>query len=167
MPHKVNPIDFENAEGNLGIANALLDHLSQKLPISRWQRDLSDSTCLRNIGVALAHSLIAYDACKRGIGKLEVNAERLHTDLDNNWETLAEPIQTMMRRYGIEDSYEQLKALTRGKQLDRETMLQFIDTLSIPDTAKATLRSLTPSNYTGAASQQTQQLVARLKAKQT
>ena len=165
MPHKVNPIDFENAEGNLGIANALLEHLSQKLPVSRWQRDLTDSTSLRNIGVALAHCLLAYDAVIRGVNKLEVNTERLRQDLETNWEILAEPIQTVMRRHGITDSYEQLKSLTRGKRLDRTTLLEFIDTLSLPDDAKSALKSLTPATYTGHASSQASALVTALKGR--
>jgi adenylosuccinate lyase len=154
MPHKVNPIDFENSEGNLGIANAILGHLGEKLPISRWQRDLTDSTVLRNLGVGLAHSLIAYEASLKGIGKLELNATRLADDLDNAWEVLAEPIQTVMRRYGIEKPYEKLKALTRGKAIDKETILAFIETLEIPEEAKASLRAMTPANYTGSAAAQ-------------
>ncbi|MDF3029477.1 MAG: purB [Moraxellaceae bacterium] len=158
MPHKVNPIDFENSEGNLGIANALLGHLAEKLPISRWQRDLTDSTVLRNLGVGLAHSLIAYDAALKGIGKLEVNAQRLADDLDNAWEVLAEPIQTVMRRYGIEKPYEKLKALTRGKGIDRETLRTFIESLAIPEAAKAELRAMTPGSYTGNAAAQAKKI---------
>lgn len=158
MPHKVNPIDFENSEGNLGLANAILAHLSEKLPISRWQRDLTDSTVLRNLGVGLAHSLIAYDAALKGIGKLEVNAARLAEDLDNAWEVLAEPIQTVMRRYGIEKPYEKLKALTRGKGIDRDTLQAFIETLEIPEAAKAELRALTPASYTGNAATQAKKI---------
>ncbi|MFO1372556.1 MAG: adenylosuccinate lyase [Candidatus Competibacteraceae bacterium] len=154
MPHKVNPIDFENAEGNLGIANALLDHLAAKLPVSRWQRDLTDSTVLRTLGVGLAHSLVAYQSCLKGIGKLEVNAAMLETDLDDNWEVLAEPIQTVMRRYGIEQPYEQLKALTRGQRVNRETLRAFIANLTIPDEAKQRLLALTPATYTGNAAAQ-------------
>ncbi|HEX4870373.1 MAG TPA: adenylosuccinate lyase [Moraxellaceae bacterium] len=154
MPHKVNPIDFENSEGNLGLANAILAHLAEKLPISRWQRDLTDSTVLRNLGVGLAHSLIAYDAALKGIGKLEVNEQRLAEDLDNAWEVLAEPIQTVMRRYGIEKPYEKLKALTRGKGIDRETLQAFIDGLDIPAPAKAELKAMTPASYTGNAAAQ-------------
>jgi adenylosuccinate lyase len=154
MPHKVNPIDFENAEGNLGIANALLEHLAAKLPVSRWQRDLSDSTVLRNLGVAFAHSIIAYDSLRKGIGKLEVDAEHLASDLDLNWEVLAEPIQTVMRRYGIEEPYEKLKDLTRGQRITPETLRRFIDSLEIPDEAKQRLLALTPAGYTGNASEQ-------------
>ncbi|HRZ52398.1 MAG TPA: adenylosuccinate lyase [Candidatus Contendobacter sp.] len=154
MPHKVNPIDFENAEGNLGVANALLDHLAAKLPVSRWQRDLTDSTVLRTLGVGLAHSLVAYQSCLKGIGKLEVNATALAADLDDNWEVLAEPIQTVMRRYGLEQPYEQLKALTRGQRVDRETLRAFIADLAIPDDAKQRLLALTPASYTGNAAAQ-------------
>jgi adenylosuccinate lyase len=155
MPHKVNPIDFENSEGNLGLANALFEHLAAKLPISRFQRDLTDSTVLRNLGVALGYSLLAYDSCLRGIGKLETNSARLAEDLDDNWEVLAEPIQTVMRRYGVENPYEQLKALTRGKLgITRESLHAFVQGLNIPDDAKARLLALTPANYTGNASQQ-------------
>ena len=155
MPHKVNPIDFENSEGNLGLANALFEHLAGKLPVSRFQRDLTDSTVLRNLGVALGYSLLACDSCLRGIGKLEVNGARLAADLDDNWEVLAEPIQTVMRRYGVEKPYEQLKALTRGRDgITRESLRTFIDNLSIPDNAKAALLALTPADYTGNAAQQ-------------
>ena len=154
MPHKVNPIDFENAEGNLGIANAILGHLAAKLPISRWQRDLTDSTVLRNLGVGMAHSLIAYQSCLRGISKLEVNSQAMLNDLDNNWEVLAEPIQTVMRRYGIEKPYEKLKELTRGKKLDGAGMQAFIQTLDIPDEARQELMKLTPDTYTGNAKEQ-------------
>ena len=154
MPHKVNPIDFENSEGNLGIANAIMGHLTAKLPISRWQRDLTDSTVLRNLGVGFGHSLIAYAATLKGISKLEVNAERLNADLDNSWEVLAEPIQTVMRRYAIEEPYEKLKALTRGKGMTKEVMLDFIETLEIPESAKAELRTLTPGTYVGNAAEQ-------------
>ncbi len=149
MPHKVNPIDFENSEGNLGIANALLTHLAEKLPISRWQRDLTDSTVLRNLGVGLAHSAIAYDAALKGIGKLEINAQRLADDLDASWEVLGEAIQTVMRRYGIEKPYEKLKELTRGKGIDRDSLQTFIDTLAMPAAAKAELKALTPGSYIG------------------
>lgn len=149
MPHKVNPIDFENSEGNLGIANAIMQHLASKLPISRWQRDLTDSTVLRNLGVGLAHSLIAYEATLKGVSKLEINPARLADDLNNCWEVLAEPIQTVMRRYGIENPYEKLKELTRGKGITPEALLAFMDTLAIPDTAKAELKALTPANYIG------------------
>ncbi|CAN5240995.1 adenylosuccinate lyase [soil metagenome] len=151
MPHKVNPIDFENSEGNLGIANALLRHLADKLPISRWQRDLTDSTVLRNMGVAFGYSLLAWDSCCRGLDKLEVAPERLAADLDAAWEVLAEAIQTVMRRHGVENPYEQLKELTRGKRIDAETMRAFVDTLSIPDAARAELRELTPATYLGKA----------------
>ncbi|WP_417538452.1 adenylosuccinate lyase [Marinobacter sp.] len=149
MPHKVNPIDFENSEGNLGIANAVLGHLSAKLPISRWQRDLTDSTVLRNLGVGFAHSLIAYEATLKGLGKLEINPARLDEDLDNAWEVLAEPIQTVMRRYNIEKPYEKLKALTRGKAMTPEVIQNFVETLEMPDSAKAELMALTPGNYIG------------------
>jgi adenylosuccinate lyase len=154
MPHKVNPIDFENSEGNLGLANALLAHLSAKLPVSRWQRDLTDSTVLRNMGVALGYSLLAYDACLRGLGKLEPDPGRLAEDLDANWEVLAEPIQTIMKRHGIEDAYEQLKALTRGKTgINRDTLHRFIAGLAIPHEEKQRLLELTPDTYTGLAQQ--------------
>jgi adenylosuccinate lyase len=152
MPHKVNPIDFENSEGNLGIANALFRHLGEKLPVSRWQRDLTDSTVLRNMGVALGHTLLAYDSCSKGLTKLEANPQRLSEDLENAWEVLAEPIQTMMRRYGMPDAYERLKELTRGKGgINKATLHQFIETLPLPDTEKIRLRELTPEKYTGAA----------------
>jgi adenylosuccinate lyase len=151
MPHKVNPIDFENAEGNFGLANALLTHLSQKLPISRWQRDLTDSTVLRNMGVALGYTLLGYDSLSRGLGKLEVNASALAADLDASWEVLAEAVQTVMRRHGLPEPYEQLKALTRGKAITRETMAQFIDGLALPDAERARLKALTPGAYTGLA----------------
>ncbi|MCD9122964.1 adenylosuccinate lyase [Cupriavidus sp. UGS-1] len=151
MPHKVNPIDFENSEGNLGLANALLRHLSEKLPVSRWQRDLTDSTVLRNIGVAFGYSLLAYEACLRGLGKLETNPERLAEDLDNCWEVLAEPVQTVMRRHGIANPYEQLKELTRGKGISREALRTFIEGLAIPDEAKARLLEMTPGSYIGRA----------------
>ena len=153
MPHKVNPIDFENAEGNLGLANAMFDHLAGKLPVSRWQRDLTDSTVLRNLGVGVAHSLIAYQSCLKGIGKLDINPARLHEDLDNCWEVLAEPVQTVMRRHGIEKPYEKLKAITRGKGIDKETLHDFIKTLDIPAPEKQRLLALTPANYIGAAAQ--------------
>ncbi len=158
MPHKVNPIDFENAEGNLGLANAILGHLSAKLPISRWQRDLTDSTVLRNLGVGIAHSTIAYHSCLRGINKLEINTTALAADLDNNWEVLAEPIQTVMRRYGIEKPYEKLKDLTRGKKLDGAAIKAFIDTLDIPSAAKDELNHLTPARYTGNAKDQAENI---------
>jgi len=158
MPHKVNPIDFENSEGNLGIANAIMQHLAAKLPISRWQRDLTDSTVLRNLGVGFGHSLIAYQASLKGIGKLEINAARLAEDLNNAWEVLAEPIQTVMRRYGIEKPYEKLKDLTRGKEMNQETIQNFIDTLDMPDTAKAELKALTPALYIGNAADQAKRI---------
>ena len=158
MPHKVNPIDFENAEGNLGLANALLDHLSNKLPISRWQRDLTDSTVLRNLGVGFAHSLIAYKSTLKGIGKLEANEAALAADLDSNWEVLAEAIQTVMRRYGIEQPYEKLKELTRGRRVDADAMREFVNTLELPDEARQRLLELTPASYIGNARQQTDRL---------
>ncbi len=154
MPHKVNPIDFENAEGNLGLANAMFDHLALKLPISRWQRDLTDSTVLRNIGVGFAYSLLAYRSALKGIGKLESNPDVMLADLEQNWEVLAEPIQTVMRRYGIDNPYEKLKALTRGQRVTKQMMLDFIEGLDIPEEAKAGLRQLTPANYIGNAPEQ-------------
>lgn len=149
MPHKVNPIDFENSEGNLGLANAVMNHLGQKLPISRWQRDLTDSTVLRNLGVGLGYALIAYAATLKGISKLEVNEQYLRDELDQNWEVLAEPIQTVMRRYGIEKPYEKLKELTRGKRVDGEAMRQFIDGLELPQVEKDRLKQMTPATYIG------------------
>jgi adenylosuccinate lyase len=149
MPHKVNPIDFENAEGNFGIANATLGHLAQKLPISRWQRDLTDSTVLRNLGSGFAYSIIALDSLQRGIAKLEVNHEVISRDLDQNWEVLAEPIQTVMRRYGVDQPYEKLKALTRGQQINAEIIREFVQGLDIPDHAKQQLIDMTPGSYTG------------------
>jgi len=154
MPHKVNPIDFENAEGNMGIANAIMTHLSQKLPISRWQRDLTDSTVLRNLGVGFGHSTIAIQSTLKGISKLEVNSEVIAADLDKNWEVLAEPIQTVMRRYGIEKPYEKLKDLTRGQKINAQVIAEFIETLDIPDDAKKQLQSLTPASYIGNAVKQ-------------
>lgn len=152
MPHKVNPIDFENSEGNLGIANALLRHLAEKLPISRWQRDLTDSTVLRNMGVAFGYCLLAYDSCLRGLGKLEANPARMNEDLDSNWDVLAEAVQTVMRRYAVPNAYEQLKDLTRGKGgIQKDALHSFIDTLAIPDAEKARLKQLTPGSYTGKA----------------
>jgi adenylosuccinate lyase len=153
MPHKVNPIDFENSEGNLGLANALFAFLSEKLPVSRWQRDLTDSTVLRNIGVGIAHTSIAIQASLKGISKLQINAEAIEADLDSNWEVLAEPIQTVMRRYGIEKPYEKLKELTRGQRITPEQMRAFIEKLEIPAEAKAALLELSPRNYTGYAEQ--------------
>tara|TARA_R110001599_G_scaffold353866_1_gene600926 strand:+ start:49118 stop:50494 length:1377 start_codon:yes stop_codon:yes gene_type:complete len=149
MPHKVNPIDFENAEGNLGLANAILQHMSAKLPISRWQRDLTDSTVLRNMGVGAAYSLIAYQSALKGIGKLELNEARLALDLDNSWEVLAEPIQTVMRRYGIEKPYEKLKELTRGQEMSTEVIQAFVSKLNLPDAARKELLALTPASYIG------------------
>jgi adenylosuccinate lyase len=154
MPHKVNPIDFENSEGNLGIANAILRHMAEKLPISRWQRDLTDSTVLRNMGVAFGYSLLGYDSCLRGLNKLEANPQRLAEDLDNSWEVLAEPIQTVMRRYGIENPYEQLKDLTRGKGgINKASLHAFIETLNIPAEAKQALLKMTPASYIGKATE--------------
>ncbi len=154
MPHKVNPIDFENSEGNLGIANAVLNHLAQKLPVSRWQRDLTDSTVLRNMGVGLGYSLIAYQASLKGITKLEVNPTRIAADLDNAYEVLAEPIQTVMRRFGIDQPYEKLKAFTRGKAITKEMTLEFVDSLELPQAQKDALKALTPATYTGNAAEQ-------------
>ena len=152
MPHKVNPIDFENSEGNLGVANALLRHMADKLPVSRWQRDLTDSTVLRNMGVALGHTLLAYDSCLKGLGKLEANHAKLAADLDANWEVLAEPIQTVMRRYAVSGAYEQLKELTRGKDgINRASLAVFIRGLQIPDTEKKRLLKMTPATYIGKA----------------
>lgn len=152
MPHKVNPIDFENAEGNLGLANALLRHLAEKLPISRWQRDLSDSTVLRNMGATLGYALLGYDSCSRGLDKLEANPARLAEDLDHNWEILAEPIQTVMRRYNVANAYEQLKELTRGKSgVNRDSLHLFISNLTIPEADKQRLLAMTPANYLGRA----------------
>jgi len=149
MPHKVNPIDFENGEGNLGIANALNSHLADKLAVSRWQRDLSDSTVLRNLGVSCAHSLISYSSIIKGIGKLKTNTGRIQADLDNSWEVLAEPIQTVMRRYGIANPYEKLKELTRGQAIDSKILAKFVEDLDIPKEAKIELSKLTPNNYIG------------------
>ena len=151
MPHKVNPIDFENSEGNLGMANAVLKHMVEKLPVSRWQRDLTDSTVLRNIGVGLGYALLAYDSCLRGLNKLEVNATKIAEDLDQSWEVLAEPVQTVMRRYGIENPYEQLKELTRGKGISKDALQDFITKLAIPQEAKDLLLSMTPASYVGLA----------------
>ncbi|HEY0844811.1 MAG TPA: adenylosuccinate lyase [Noviherbaspirillum sp.] len=158
MPHKVNPIDFENSEGNLGLANAVLKHLSEKLPVSRWQRDLTDSTVLRNIGVAFGYAVLAYDSCLRGLNKLEVNPARLAEDLDATWEVLAEPVQTVMRRYGIENPYEQLKELTRGKGISKDALRDFINGLAIPQTAKDQLLAMTPANYIGHAAKLARQI---------
>ncbi len=158
MPHKVNPIDFENAEGNLGLANAVFDHLAHKLPISRWQRDLTDSTALRNMGVGFGYSLIAYESLLKGIGKLEINHARLEEDLDNAWEVLAEAVQTVMRRYHVEQPYEKLKELTRGQGITPEKLRAFIEQLEIPEQAKADLLGLSPASYTGNAAQQARRL---------
>jgi adenylosuccinate lyase len=166
MPHKVNPIDFENSEGNLGIANAMLAHLGEKLPISRMQRDLTDSTVLRNMGVGFAQSLIAFDACLKGIGKLELNANRLNEDLDLAQEVLAEPIQTVMRRYNVEKPYEKLKALTRGQAMTREMMVNFVngdELTAVPEAERQRLADLTPATYTGNAAQQAKNLKNLLK----
>ncbi|TNC92771.1 MAG: adenylosuccinate lyase [Thalassolituus sp.] len=154
MPHKVNPIDFENSEGNLGIANAVMAHMAQKLPISRWQRDLTDSTVLRNMGVGIGYSLIAYQATLKGISKLQVNEARLAEDLNNAWEVLAEPVQTVMRRYGIEQPYEKLKAFTRGKAITKDAMVEFIASLDLPQSAKDELNAMTPASYVGTAEAQ-------------
>ncbi len=155
MPHKVNPIDFENSEGNLGLANAVFQHLASKLPISRWQRDLTDSTVLRNMGVGFGYCGIAYSSVLKGMGKLEINEEKLSADLESSWEVLAEPIQTIMRRYGVDEPYEKLKALTRGQTITAEILSQFVETLEIPESAKADIRAMTPSNYIGNAIAQT------------
>ena len=153
MPHKVNPIDFENSEGNIGVANALLRHLADKLPVSRWQRDLSDSTAQRNIGTALGHTLLAYSACLRGLGRLEVDPARLEADLEQNWEVLAEAVQQVMRRHGVPDAYDKLKAMSRGKRLEREALAEFVKSLPIPAQAKKRLLALTPAKYTGLAAE--------------
>jgi len=158
MPHKVNPIDFENSEGNLGLANAIFNHLSAKLPISRWQRDLTDSTVLRNLGVGVGHSVIAYQSTLKGISKLEVNPNKINADLDNCWEVLAEPVQTVMRRYGIEKPYEKLKELTRGQGIDQKRLQEFVSALEIPEAAKKTLLEMTPSNYLGNAAEQAKKI---------
>ncbi|WP_371195245.1 adenylosuccinate lyase [Glaciecola sp. SC05] len=163
MPHKVNPIDFENSEGNLGIANAILQHLSAKLPVSRWQRDLTDSTVLRNLGVGIGYSVIAYQASLKGISKLEVNEQSLAQELDANWELMAEPIQTVMRRYGIEKPYEKLKELTRGKKVDSQAIAVFIEGLDMPNEAKASLTAMSPASYIGAAIALTDALLEELK----
>lgn len=158
MPHKVNPIDFENSEGNLGLANAVLNHLAAKLPISRWQRDLTDSTVLRNMGVGIAYSTMAYAATMKGLSKLEINEARIAADLDDSWEVLAEPIQTVMRRYAVAEPYEKLKALTRGQRITVEILKEFVETLEIPESAKAELRELTPAKYIGNAVAQAQRI---------
>jgi adenylosuccinate lyase len=158
MPHKVNPIDFENAEGNLGLANAIMQHLAEKLPVSRWQRDLTDSTVLRNLGVGAAHSLIAWQSLGKGIGKLEADAWRIGQDLDQNWEVLGEAIQTVMRRYGLPEPYEQLKRLTRGQKIGREAIRDFVQGLALPDDAKTLLLAMTPASYIGNATEQAKKL---------
>jgi len=158
MPHKVNPIDFENSEGNLGIANAVMSHLGAKLPISRWQRDLTDSTVLRNMGVGIAYGVIAYESVLKGLGKLEINPQRLDEDLEASWEVLAEPIQTVMRRYQVPQAYEKLKELTRGQAISQATLASFINTLEIPEAAKQDLLKLTPHNYVGNAQAQAQKV---------
>jgi adenylosuccinate lyase len=154
MPHKVNPIDFENSEGNIGIANALFKHFAEKLPVSRFQRDLTDSTVLRSLGVAFAHSMISYHSALLGLGKLQINHSIVQADLDRSWEVLAEPIQTVMRRYGVEKPYEKLKQLTRGKSITQQDMKVFVEKLPIPDQAKQELLKLTPHNYLGNAPEQ-------------
>jgi adenylosuccinate lyase len=158
MPHKVNPIDFENSEGNLGLANAMFAHLATKLPVSRWQRDLTDSTVLRNLGVGVGYAVIAYQSTLKGITKLQIDEQSLLNELDNNWELLAEPVQTVMRRYGIEKPYEKLKELTRGKKINQQLMADFIDTLTLPEHAKVQLKALTPANYIGRAIEFVEQL---------
>jgi adenylosuccinate lyase len=158
MPHKVNPIDFENAEGNLGLANAILGHLTEKLPISRWQRDLTDSTVLRNLGVGVAHALVAFHAMDKGIGKLEADAWRMDRDLNDNWEVLGEAIQTVMRRYGLPEPYEQLKRLTRGQKLGRDAIRAFVQELALPEADKQRLLEMTPASYIGNASEQAKAL---------
>eukprot|EP00878_Enallax_costatus_P018462 GHUV01019434.1.p1 GENE.GHUV01019434.1~~GHUV01019434.1.p1 ORF type:complete len:332 (+),score=91.13 GHUV01019434.1:831-1826(+) len=164
MPHKVNPIDFENSEGNLGVANAMLEHLANKLPISRWQRDLTDSTVLRNLGVGIGHSLLSYSSTLRGISKVQLNQDKLHQDLDNSWEVLAEPIQTVMRRYGVPEPYEKLKAFTRGQRVTQDSMQSFVAGLAdLPDDVRAELQQLTPWTYVGNAAQQAKQLQQHLK----
>ena len=164
MPHKVNPIDFENSEGNVGLANAMFEHLGAKLPVSRWQRDLTDSTVLRNLGTGFGYSMIAYQSTLRGLSKLETNADAMAADLDRNWEVLAEPIQTVMRRHGVEKPYEKLKELTRGRRVDRDGMREFVETLEIPDESKARLMYLTPATYIGNAVAQAKDILARVKA---
>jgi adenylosuccinate lyase len=151
MPHKVNPIDFENSEGNLGVANAVMMHLAEKLPVSRWQRDLSDSTVLRNLGVALGYCLVAYDSAQKGIGKLELNRSVIAEDLANSWEVLAEAVQTVMRKHGLKEPYERLKAATRGRQLDRKSFGELLGSLPLPPEARASLAALAPEHYVGLA----------------
>ena len=164
MPHKVNPIDFENSEGNLGSANGIFSHLSEKLPISRWQRDLSDSTALRNIGVGVAHSLIAYQSCLKGLGKLEVNEDVITNDLEKSWEVLAEAVQTVMRRHGVEDSYEKLKSLTRGQTINQASLSDFIQSLSLDEKTKKQLQQLTPGSYIGNAREQVMSIISKAKS---
>ena len=159
MPHKVNPIDFENAEGNLGIANSLFSHLSEKLAISRWQRDLSDSTALRNIGVGIAHSMIACQSCLKGLSKLEINTHTINQDLDNAWEVLAEALQTVMRRHGVENSYEKLKELTRGQEITRASLAKFINKLPLDEETRKQLLELSPASYIGNARQQAESII--------
>jgi adenylosuccinate lyase len=149
MPHKVNPIDFENAEGNFGIADSIFEHLAMKLPTSRWQRDLSDSTVLRNSGVGIAHTIIAFDSAVAGLSKIDINKDVIHEDLKDSWEVLTEPIQTVMRRYNIDNAYEKLKELSRGQKINKEILHNFIEQLDIPDDAKSRLKELNPSNYLG------------------
>ena len=158
MPHKVNPIDFENAEGNLGMANAILGHLTEKLPISRWQRDLTDSTVLRNLGVGIAHSTVAYHSIRKGLGRLEADAWRMGRDLDDNWEVLAEAIQTVMRRHGLPEPYEQLKRLTRGRKQGKEAIREFIEELALPAADKQRLLAMTPATYIGNAAEQARRI---------
>jgi adenylosuccinate lyase len=153
MPHKVNPIDFENAEGNLGLANALLAHFAEKLPLSRWQRDLTDSTVLRNIGVALGHATLAFDSLRKGFGKIEIDSGRIDAELQQSWEVLTEAVQTVMRAHGVADAYDRLKALSRGRPLDQATLHGFIAELPIPEAAKARLLALTPARYIGLAAE--------------
>jgi len=164
MPHKVNPIDFENSEGNVGMANAVFEHLSAKLPVSRWQRDLTDSTVLRNLGTGFAYSLIAYQSTLKGLSKLETNSQAMLDDLDRNWEVLAEPIQTVMRRHAVEKPYEKLKELTRGRRVDRDGMRAFVETLEIPEDSKQRLMELTPATYIGNAVAQANDILARIEA---
>lgn len=163
MPHKVNPIDFENAEGNFGLANGIFGHLAEKLPVSRWQRDLSDSTVIRNMGTAIAHCYIAYRSCNKGLERLEADPDKLNSDLNDNWVILAEAVQTVMRRYGIENSYEQLKDLTQGRSVDRNSLSEFIRSLKIPEQAKQGLLDLTPASYTGNAEQQALEIASSVK----
>ena len=162
MPHKVNPIDFENSEGNLGMANAILAHLAQKLPVSRWQRDLTDSTVLRNLGAGLAYSLIAYQSCLKGIGKLDLDKDRLAKDLSESWEVIAEPIQTIMRKLGIAEPYEKLKTMTRGEQLQESRINELIDQLDLGEDIKDQIRQLSPASYIGEASRLVEKLLSEI-----